>query len=170
MTEASNRNPLDALKVALELEREGKQFFEETARRFESPLARRTFEFLAAEEERHIERIQEFYQIIADTGSTETAVIEESRALDRLTEFQSRLSDLKGQISPSATDIEAYEYALRFENGAEEFYEQSLLEATDANVRRFYQWLIKEEEMHSRLLESCLAFARDPAQWFKEEA
>lgn len=159
---------LEPLAVALKLEQEGKKFFLETAQKFKSKLARQTFEFLAQEEDKHIERIQEFYHSIESTGQTHHLKIEESTASARLEAFNEKLATLKDEISASATDIEAYQYALKFENGAEEFYEKSRRESRDENVRAFYRWLIQEEEMHSKLIHSCLKFAADPISWFKE--
>jgi rubrerythrin len=68
------------------------------------------------------------------------------------------------------SDIEAYQFALKFENGAEDYYRQKIAETENANVQRFYRWLIGEEEMHSRLLASCLEFAEDPAAWFQRRS
>ena len=59
--------------MALKLEQEGRRYFREAADSAESQQARQTFEFLAAEENKHIERINEFYQSIKDTGGTEPA-------------------------------------------------------------------------------------------------
>lgn len=159
---------LEPLAIALKLEQEGKKFFAESAARFTGRLAKRTFEFLAAEEDRHIKRIQEFYQSIEATGQTGLIPIEPSTASLRLEEFNNRLAELREEIKPGASDIEAYEYALKFENGAEQFYEKIMNDSDDPNIRKFYSWLITEESMHSRLIESCLRFARDPAGWFKD--
>jgi rubrerythrin len=158
---------LEPLSIALKLEEEGRQFFREAAGRFESQLARQTFEFLAAEEDRHIERIREFYGSIESSGETHLPASTGPSAEQRLRSFNERLAALREEIKPSASDIEAYEYGLRFENGAEDFYRKCLQESNDPNVRRFYEWLIGEEEMHGRVLSSCLRFARDPAAWFK---
>ncbi|HOZ07827.1 MAG TPA: ferritin family protein [candidate division Zixibacteria bacterium] len=76
-------------------------------------------------------------------------------------------SPRSGTPSPSASDVEAYRFAIKFENGAEEFYLEKMNEAEDPRIKRFYKWLIDEETMHARLLRSCLNFACDPAEWFR---
>ncbi|MDZ4723338.1 MAG: ferritin family protein [candidate division Zixibacteria bacterium] len=167
-TKKEQQDPLEPLRVALKLEQEGKKFFLESATKFKSRLARRTFEFLAAEEDKHIKRIEEFYHSIESSGQTGLLKIEESTAHLRLAEFNDRLAELRDEIKPSASDVEAYQYALKFENGAEEFYEKFMNESDDPNIKRFYRWLIQEEEMHSKLIHSCMKFADDPAGWFKE--
>jgi len=42
-----------------------------------------------------------------------------------------------------------------------------LNESDNPKVKKFYKWLIEEEEMHSRLLKSCIKFIDNPADWFK---
>lgn len=159
---------LEPLAVALNLEREGKRFFLESAARFKGKLARQTFEFLANEEDKHIRRIEEFYRSIEQSGLTDQVAIERSTAMERLTAFQDELARLRDEIRPDATDIDAYNYALKFENGAEAFYEKTMNESADPNIRKFYGWLIAEEEMHSKLITSCLKFAQSPESWFAE--
>jgi len=94
--------------------------------------------------------------------------LDETEAERHLEAFDKKLAELKDELQPTVTDIEAYEYALKFENGAEEFYRQKMNESDIPEVQEFYRWLVGEEELHSRVLESCLMFARDPAAWFKD--
>ena len=146
---------LEPLQTALALERKGMQFFRQAAASTKGAVAQRTFHFLAGEEEKHIERIKQFY----------ASLVEDAQS--RLDEFNRVLLDLSKTISAGTSDVEAYETALAFENGAEDFYEVQMKTAEDPSVRNFYQWLINEEEMHARLIQSCLDFVNDPEQWFK---
>ncbi len=159
---------LEPLRIALRLENEGKRFFSEAAAKTQSQLVRQTFEFLAAEEDKHIENIERFYKSLELSKGEDVPDIEVSTAEAKLQAFNENLAELKDSVTPSLSDVEAYEVALRFENGAEEFYEQKLLETDDPRIKKFYQWLIDEETMHARLLRSCLLFAKDPTAWFKE--
>ncbi len=159
---------LEPFRIALQLEREGKQFFARAATETTSRLARQTFEFLAAEEDRHIEQIERFYRSLESSGVSDLPETEDSDAEAKLADFNDRLSRLEEKYPATDDDIEAYRMALEFENGAEDFYRQKLDEADNPRIRKFYRWLIDEETMHSRLLKSCLNFAEDPAAWFKK--
>ncbi len=163
-----NSSYLEPLAMALRLEREGRKFFVDCAARFESKLARQTFEFLGAEEDKHIKRIEEYYNSIESSGDTELPPLEGVSTEERFRTFDSRLERLRDELRPTASDVEAYRYALKFENGAEQFYAKCMAETDDDNIRHFYEWLIHEESMHSRVLESCLRFAEDPTSFFKE--
>ncbi|MEW6051378.1 MAG: ferritin family protein [Candidatus Zixiibacteriota bacterium] len=159
---------LEPLEIALRLEQEGRQFFLEAASTVTGRVARQTFEFLAGEEEKHIKRIQEFYKSLELTGGQQVPEVEDSDADRRLVAFNDRMALLKDEIKPSLSDVEAYLTALKFENGTEEFYSRQIESATDVNIKRFYRWLINEEAMHAKVLQSCVQFARDPAAWFKK--
>jgi rubrerythrin len=161
---------LEPLKIALKLEREGRRFFSEAASTVTGSVARHTFLFLAAEEGRHIERIKEFYHSIEKSGESNLPMVKASRAARRLEEFNDRMAELKDEIHSSLRDIEAYRTALKFENGAEAFYAQQAERAQDPRVRQFYRWLILEEGIHSRVLQSCIKFAEDPAGWFRDRS
>ncbi|MDH4158076.1 MAG: ferritin family protein [candidate division Zixibacteria bacterium] len=159
---------LEPFRIALRLEREGKRFFARAAAETTSRLARQTFEFLAAEEDKHIEQIERFFRSLEDSGMADLPDTEDSDAEAKLASFNDGLSRLKEKYPATDDDIKAYRMALEFENGAEDFYQQKLDEADNPRIRKFYRWLIDEETMHCRLLKSCLNFVEDPAAWFKK--
>ena len=159
---------LEPFRIARRLEEEGKAFFEESARTAQSELVRQTFVFLAAEEIKHIDKIDRFYKSLEISDGRDVPEIEDSDAEAKLSAFNDRLAQLRDEVRPTVTDVEAYEVALKFENGAEEFYEAKMNEADDPRIKRFYRWLIDEELMHARLLRSCLNFAADPTTWFRK--
>lgn len=159
---------LEPLKIALRLEHEGKKFFEEAARRCEGKLPRQTFEFLAAEEDKHIEHIEQFYKSLVDSPDAVAPATDDTATDERFSTLHDQLDKLKSSITADASDLEAYQTALQFENGAEEFYAEQAEKAGKPAIREFYLWLIREEERHAKLLESCVRFVKDPASFFKE--
>ena len=168
MNDKNKKNELlEPLIVALNLEKEGKQLFLKAAAETDSKLARQTFEFLAKEEDHHIANIEEFYKSLESTIDADIMEVEDSNADEKLELFNKKLESLVDGFSPTKTDVDAYKLALQFENGAEEYYQELYDKATNPKVKKFYKWLIIEETMHSRLINSCLKFVEDPAEWFK---
>ncbi len=168
MPQIKNLNEiLEPLRIALKLEIEGKQFFLDVAGSTRSKLARQTFEFLAKEEDKHIEHIQKMYESVEGSQGKNLLDAGISDADRKLAAFNDRLAKLRDEFKGSDDDITAYDMALKFENGAEEFYDKMMRESDDPRVKKFYKWLIEEESMHSRLLKSCLKFVEDPSVWFK---
>ncbi|MEE8576427.1 MAG: ferritin family protein [candidate division Zixibacteria bacterium] len=162
-------NPAEALAVALRLEEEGRKFFREAADSCKGQLPKQTFEFLAAEEDGHIVAIESFHASLSGGTLTPLPVMDESATSARFDSFVTNLNDLSHTIKPDMTDMEAYRTAIKFENGAEEFYAEQAASATNEDVRLFFGWLIREEKRHAFLLEKCLKFAEDPAGWFGEK-
>lgn len=158
---------LEPLRVALRLEEEGRKFFADCATRVQGKVARKTFAFLADEEVRHIERIKQFYASLESSGVPNDADVPVANPEQRLREFNDWLAGLREEVGPALSDVDAYQTALRFENGAEEFYARQARESEHPLVQKFYRWLIHEEEMHARVINSCLKFAQDPAAWFQ---
>ncbi|MCM2270928.1 MAG: ferritin family protein [candidate division Zixibacteria bacterium] len=159
---------LEPLKVALRLEQEGKRFFADAAATVNGKAAKQTFEFLAAEEDKHIRRIEELYQALEESDGLEALDTEDSDAESRFIAFNDRMAELRNEIKPTISDIEAYKTALKFENGAEDFYAEQVAKSHNPKIKKFYTWLIHEESMHAKVLKSCLRFAEDPASWFQE--
>lgn len=158
---------LEPYRIALKLEREGRQFFIDASKSTSSDLARKTFRFLADEEERHIRKIEEFCASLENSPAGELLDVGESDADVKFEQFVDRLEAIKDDFKATESDVEAYRMALRFENGAEEFYQEMFDKADNPHVKKFYRWLIVEESMHSRVINSCLKFLDDPAEWFR---
>ena len=157
---------LEPFRIALQIEMEGKKFLLEAARKSEHPVARRTFEYLASEEDIHAAKIQRLHKAIADTGESIDPDADETESLQKIKEFNDCLASLKDAVRATAGDIEAYKTALEMEHDTEDFYHEKMADTDDENVRRIYRYLIAEERAHSVMLESCLLFLEDPTKWF----
>jgi len=151
---------LEPLKIALKLEHEGKKFFQEAAERCQGDLPRQTFKFLADEEDKHIQHIEDFYKSLTDSTDAAPPPVDDKMV--------AQMETLKDSIKPTASDVEAYETAIKFENGAEEFYAEQAEKSDKPHIKAFYNWLIREEERHAHFLKDCVRFAQNPAAWFAE--
>jgi len=157
----------ESFQIALKLEEEGKELFTKAALSTKSKLARQTFEFLAKEEDKHIAQIKNFYKTLEISDGEDFPDIEPSTAEEKLESFNKKLETIKDEYQITGTDIEAYQMALKVENGSEEYYQERLKSTQNPKLQKFYKWLIEEEKMHSRLIKSCLKFVEDPAEWFR---
>lgn len=166
-TDEEKEKILEPFRIALKIEREGKKFLLEAAAKAEHPAAKRTFEFLASEEDIHAAKIQRLYQAIADTGESIDPDTDAGDAKEKIEKFNERMAELKDTVTASARDIEAYKTALEMEEDTEQFYRERIKETDDDNIKQIYRYLIAEEEAHSVMLKSCLDFMESPLQWFK---
>jgi len=167
-SDEEKENILEPFRIALKIEREGKKFLLEAAEKSEHPAAKRTFEYLASQEDNHAEKIQKMYQAISDTGESIPMEEDSESPEEKIAGFNRRLAELKDEVRATAGDIEAYKTALEMEEDTEEFYREKIKETDDPNIKRIYEYFISEESAHSVMLRSCLDFMEDPASWFKK--
>lgn len=167
-TDEEKEKILEPFRIALKIEREGKKFLLEAAAKSEHPAAKRTFEFLASEEDIHAAKIQRMYQAIADSGESIDPDADEEESKEKIRKFNERLAELKDSVSASVRDVEAYKTALEMEEDTEQFYRDRIAETDDENIKQIYRYLIAEEEAHSVMLKSCMDFMESPSEWFKD--
>jgi len=148
----------EALLRALELEHQGKAFYEEAAAKAKSPLARRVFEALAREEELHAKKISEIFQGIG-SWVTQVGDIEGLRRIFG--------EPLKEQAQASEDDLQALRFALGREEESYRYYEELAEGASDPKEKRFWLALSWEERGHYLHLMDSIEYLTDPEGWLR---
>lgn len=143
---------------ALELEQQGKAFYEEAAAKAKSPLARRVFETLAREEELHAQKIAEIFRGI---GGWVTSVGD----LRRLEAVFAQ--PLKEEAEASEDDLQALRFALGREEESYRYYEELAEEASDPKEKRFWLALSWEERGHYLHIMDSIEYLTDPEGWLR---
>jgi rubrerythrin len=59
----------EAIKLALDMEKKGYDYYKESVERIDDPKAKKLFEVLTAEEQRHYEILNNTYSFLEDTGN-----------------------------------------------------------------------------------------------------
>ncbi|GAB4189867.1 MAG: hypothetical protein Kow00108_25760 [Calditrichia bacterium] len=164
---------LEALKLAIQTEQEGKEFYSEAAKSAKTQLARETMESLARDEDFHILAIQKFYDTF-DKDETwpdieEVFTADQLKGEDTKTIFTSALKKSREEALKLADDIAVYERAFEFEKGGSDLYRRLRDESTDDNQRKFFDFLYEMEREHADILERSLRFLRDPDRFYQDE-
>ena len=103
---------LNALKRAMQLEKEGMAFYQASRDKATSEIGRCMFEYLRKSEEGHIRRIREIYHTLEQSGVwPEHPPVAEESGESYNTIFTSALAELKEKQSLDADDIAALEQA-----------------------------------------------------------
>lgn len=159
----------EALQTALNMEREGKKFYQDALGRVTDEFARRTLKFLIEEEERHIDKIMRFNEYLLGRGGfdleSECSTGVPARMKSLIDEAAS--TTLK-KIENASTDIEVYEAAMEFERRGYQFYRRAAEDEEDERVRRFFQFLVDEEVKHFQLLQNTKKYLEDPSYYFED--
>lgn len=154
----------EALKRAIEMEWEGKKFYQEAAGKAESLLARNIFQELAAEEDLHARKIQEVFDRLAAGREMEKWIVSVNDPRRLGTVFQESLADMAGA---SSGDVEALKFALSMEEKSINHYE-GLAQATPVpQEKRFYLALSYEERGHYLNILDSIEYLTDPGSWFR---
>ena len=170
---SSKQEQLDALKLAIKTEEEGKAFYTKAAREAKTTLARETMESLARDEDFHILAIRRFYEELDKNNRWEDIEkvfsAEQMKGTDIKTIFSNALKNAREEMSDFAGDIEVYERAIKFEEGGSDLYKRLRDEATDPMAKKFYDFLYEMEKEHTEVLENSLVYLKNPGQFFQDQ-
>jgi rubrerythrin len=152
----------DALLRAIEMEKEGKQFYIESVQKVASALAKKIFEELAAAEDKHIEVITKIYDNLQTGGPLRQWVTEigPSGKIEKVFE-----ESLVEKAKASEDDLKALEFGLEMENKSIKYYESLAADTSDRFEKRFYLALSYEERGHALTLLDSIEYLTDPTSW-----
>ena len=153
----------EELAKAIEFEKEGKNVYTEVAGTTFNPMVKKAFEFLAAEEERHIKQIQNYVE------NEELPKPEGASKKDVKEFFKMTVDEYKEGVEFSADDKSAYEKAMELEKDSYNYYKEQLAKAEDERLKDFFSFLMEQESAHYLMLEKTLNFVKDPQHFYAEQ-
>jgi rubrerythrin len=145
--------PIQILKSALEMERQGVEFFGRAAGLVKHETARNMFLGLVKQEERHIGILD-----------GELARIQSGKAWASLSEMQNGLPDYpkisvfddkeirRIRIRPEAGEIEVLEIGVKVEQKSIDYYKDAATRVSDQKAKGIFDWLVGEESGHLTIL------------------
>jgi len=156
---------LDALKDAIQMEVDGRQFYLEAAKQVKNEGVRQILEYLAESEVYHIKKFNEIYHSLQkDPNWTETlAAFKPPKSEPYACVMAMTQTD---QAAGGKDDLEALKTGLKMEQCAIDYYTK-LAKGTDIPLaRRFFMSLAHEERGHYLMLLDMHNYLTDPADWF----
>lgn len=158
---------LAAYKSAIELEREGHEFFTESARKSQNKLGKEVFQFLAKEEFKHIEAIEAFRNSRREGRSfAMEAVTSKSEAESLHSGIQKLFRQVSKEVKPGDAELEVYQLGMNFESRGMDFYKKAQEEAGDLRAKELFGFLVGEEQKHFKILEECRNYMENPEEYF----
>ncbi len=164
---------LDALKMAVEMEKKGFDIYMKAASKTNNDLGRSTLEAIAAKELDHIKAIEEFSEKIgAKAMSLDKAIslINVKNKKDYILPIMEKLrSALDAKIKADSDLEKAYEVAMKLEKDSYNLYKKLAGESGEPQAKKFFEFLMGEEKTHYELLEETLQYLNNPGDWFAEQ-
>ncbi len=147
------RDFLAILRNSIEMEIEGKSFFERAASTMKHQMARDTFISLAKQEQRHIDILGEELNRLeqgkgwASLGDMKTG----APTYPKISVFQDKeFKHLK--LRPEAGELEVLQVGIDVEKKSIEYYRSAGSITSDAKAKEIFSWLVGEEAGHLTVL------------------
>lgn len=141
-------SPEDVIKIALQIERTGKAIYETAVKQTQPPALTDLFQFLAKEEDSHIDTFEKIYDNFKITGKGfEISRPEDILYLETLSKSQIFQDKAINKVLDVQEPLQLINLALSFERDAMLFF-MKLYRMVCAEDRELISKLIKEEEGH----------------------
>jgi len=164
-----NEKTLEGLRVAVQMEIDGKDFYLKASRESSNEMGRKLLESLSAEEDQHRQKFEQIYQTLQQKKSWPSVKLEPTRRQQLKTFFAQQAREIGSSIITLTTELEAVDTAMDMENKSYDFYKARSRNATFAAEKDFYEAVAAEETEHHRLLRDYYEYLKDPVQWFQQK-
>jgi rubrerythrin len=148
---------MNVLDIALQLEADGKAYYEKLAAGSDSRELRNLFTLLAEAEQAHYD------VLVARKHQTPHAEVE-SQILEQAKNIFQRLMEMKecGGQEALRVDTDGYRHAIKAEEQSIGFYLDAAEKERSPEVRRMLQTLAAEERIHLNIIENIYEFVESP--------
>jgi rubrerythrin len=157
-------NVKDAIKTAIQMEKDGHAFYTKAAGQTKSDLGRTVFESLAADELVHLETFQKIFQGKIDSVEWNTLVQSNSKYTN-LTIFPKDLKTTEG-ADQNSDELDALRMGMDSEKEAIDYYTTVVNDTSDAEVKEILTEIINQEKNHYRLLQQEFTHLSSTGLWY----
>ncbi|MGB2600667.1 MAG: ferritin family protein [Candidatus Omnitrophota bacterium] len=143
----------EIVEIGIQIEKNGKEFYNEVAARSKDPKAKKIFEYLAGEEEKHITAFQNILASVHEYKPVDAYPGEYFAYMNALASEHVFTQEHTGKDVAQSTesDMEAIELAIKFEKDSIIFYE-GMKKVVLEREHKVLQDLIDQEQEHLRKL------------------
>lgn len=158
-----------ALETALQMEKEGQEFYHKAEQKSTNLLTKNLFKHLAEQETVHMQKINEIYSTISSKAEwpEKETTFKHEKSLKNV--FQEAIESMDKEIKASADEIEALQTAMKMEDRSYSYYNSRADEASTAAEKSFYRALTAEERGHYLAILNSYEYLTDPQAWFTKE-
>ncbi len=160
---------LGILQRAMDIERQGKAFYQEATEQVRDPMGKRVFGTLAKEEVEHLRLLQTEYEAIQnDQGWVELSGAKTRQPTSTLQLFPDK-RDVAFIIPADASDLDTLSIAMEFETKGYNMYHQAEAEADDPHAKAVFSFLAEQENDHYAFLQKTHEYLTTDGAWFFDE-
>lgn len=163
---AQKKEAVDALKVALGMEDDGRKYYRAAARTSENALTRKMFTELGDQELVHKQILKKVYETIGAGDKYPVLLLPAGEAEKARAIFSRAIKETGTNIKPSGSEQEAIKVAMGMEMKSKDFYKSQARRAEDPVEKKFYETMAGEEQGHYLQLNDYNEYLTDPAGYF----
>ena len=159
---------LEAIQFAIQMEIDGKAYYQKASRETGNKVGRELFDWLAGEEDKHRQRFEEIYNIIKNQKAWPEVDIQPHKGDILNTLFSEAMKSVGPNVKAASTELDTIDKAMEMENKTEKFYSSCGGEAVYDAEKKLYMSLAAEERGHYLALVDYREYLVDPAGWFRK--
>ncbi len=160
---------LEVLQLAVRMEIDGMEFYEEASRKSSNKLAEDLFEQLADEEDAHRRKFEQIYDSFKKRQEWPDIEPPSDEGAKLRTLFGRATEALGTKATVARSELEAIQVAMNMEIESYNLYRLRSEESTLPLEKRFYEALAGEERQHHLALSDTYEYLCDPAGWFTKK-
>ena len=157
---------MEPLEIAIQMEREGKEFYQAASEKSATGLGKALFSQLAVEEDHHAAIARRIHDALKKgEGHPEVELtFDQGRQLKSI--FAQAQKEMEAGKHVAQTDTDAIETALSMEEKSRKYYEEQSSRAVNDFEREFFRLLKAEERGHYLSLADYREYLADPTGYF----
>ena len=157
---------LQALKIAIQMEVDGKEYYLKASQKSSNELGKKLLQSLAAEEDVHRQKFEEIYSAIRSKQAWPTIDFQPNNGKTLRTIFAKATKEMNSSIKTVPTELDAVQIAIDKESKSYDLYRSRVRTASYDTEREFYEALAAEERGHHLILLDYYEYLKNPAGWF----
>jgi len=161
---------LAVLKQGMNTEIWGLRFYKEAVSRTQAKDGKSVFQSLVEEEQKHLDILRGQYAAVS--GQAEWVTVEQARAMADSVDPKAifpKASSASKLIPADATDEQALQLAMDFEQRGYKLYEQEAQAAASPEEKVLWEWLAKAENGHYTYLQKTLDYLTTNGTWYFDD-
>ena len=160
---------IKVLQLAVQMEVDGKEFYQKASRKSSNKLAKELFRHLADQEDVHRKKFEEIYKALKKGQNWPDLEPPSEKGKKIKSLFAEATKTLGNKFKVAESELQAIKTAIDMEIRSYNLYHTRSAESTLPVEKQFYKTLAGEERGHHLALLDSYEYLSDPAGWFTKK-
>jgi len=154
---------MNAIEIAIRMQKDAIRFYTEAAEKTENPVGKKMFLTIVEDEKRHLENLSQIFKGV-NISCKDVSPMENIRTV-----FASMKDEMLKRVEATMDELDAFRIAIQMEKEGIEFYKKAASEAKTEKEKLLFERLMKEEQEHYNIFSNTHFFLSDTGSWFMWE-